>query len=157
MFQLKEDTEHPECNSVSSKNENFENPQERNSEATGEGNTVDGEKENCWGERCSEGTVEGSSQNDEVVDSEETANGYTEDLEEKNSEDPDKRNFEACEDENGNDEAGRGEGREGNSEDSKKGNSGVPGNMDSEVPDEKEGECEIEGRERKRKLDEGET
>ena len=81
--------------------------------------------------------MEGSSQNDEVVDSEETANGYTENLKDKNSEDPDKRNFEACEDENANEEAGRGERRDWSSEDPKKGNSGVPRNIDSDVPDEK--------------------
>ena len=161
MFLLKEDTEHPERNSVYSKNENCENPQERNSEATGEGNTVDAEKENLRGERCSEGAGEESLQNDEKGNSEETTrNGYSENLNDKNSEDLDKRNFEASGVKNADEETGNiyfENPREGSSEDPKKGNSGVPGNRDSEAPDEKEAGCEIESRERERKLDEGET
>ena len=161
MFLLKEDTEHPERNSLYSKNENYENPQERNSEATGEGNTVDAEKENLRGEGCSEGTGEESLQNDEKGNSEETTrNGYSENLNDKNSEDLDKRNFEASGDKNADEEAGNiyfEKPREGSSEDPKKGNSGVPGNRNSEVPDEKEAGCNIESRESYRKLDDGET
>ena len=104
-------------------------------------------------ERCSEGTGEESLQNDEEGNSEETTrNGYSENLNDKSSEDLDIRNFEASEDEHANEEGGNiyfEIPREGSSEDPKKGNSGVPRNSDSEVPDEKEAGREIESRESK--------